>query len=218
MTAGKSTQRPSRSQQLAPIVHLAARSGSVLTVHATKIAPSGSRPSFQPKETERPENRPIVRLAEQRLGDTHPLVSVLRSGVAYHHAALPSDVQAEIEGAVRSGAIEIVCATTTLTEGINLPVRTVIICERGFYDGSEFHQFIDAADLMNAAGRAGRAGRETEGWVVINYEYGATSPRQALRELDKQHDIRSTLNVESAMAELGEYEALVHATAGNCSH
>ncbi len=214
VTAGKSKEQPSRSAQLAPIVHLAARSGSVLTVHATKIAAERLAAELAADRVERSEAMPVVRLAEQRLGDTHPLVSVLRCGVAYHHAALPSDVQAEIEGAVRSGAIEIVCATTTLTEGINLPVRTVIICERGFYDGTEFHQFIDAADLMNAAGRAGRAGRETEGWVVINYEYGATNPRQALRELDKQHDIRSTLNVESAVTELDEYEALVHATAG----
>lgn len=213
VTAGKSTKQPSRSAQLAPIVHLAAQSGSVLTVHATKIAAERLAAELASGRAERSEAMPVVRLAEQRLGDTHPLVSVLRSGVAYHHAALPSDVQAEIEGAVRSGAIEIVCATTTLTEGINLPVRTVIVCERGFYDGTKFHQFIDSADLMNAAGRAGRAGRETEGWVVINYEFGATSPRQALRELDKQHDIRSTLNVESAVTELEEYEALVHATA-----
>ena len=147
------------------------------------------------------------------MGTAHNLATALRRGVAYHHAALPADVQAEIEDAARQGAIDIICATSTLTEGVNLPMRTVIISERGYYDGTEFHTFIDSVALMNAAGRAGRAGRETEGWVVINYEYGAPSPRQALQELDRRLEIHSTLSIESALAQLGEYEALVHETA-----
>jgi hypothetical protein len=212
--AGKDKTQPTRAAQLAPIVSLAARSGSVLTVHATKISAERLSAELASGRPDRSDVMPLVRLAEQRLGPTHPLVPVLRRGVAYHHAALPTDIQAEIEAAVRAGSIDIVCATTTLTEGVNLPVRTVIVCDRGYYDGEKYNEIIDASDLMNAAGRAGRAGRETEGWVVINYEYGETSPRQALRELEKQHDIRSTLNVDRALEELGEYEALVHETAG----
>ena len=114
---------------------------------------------------------------------------------------------------MRHGAIDIICATSTLTEGINLPVRTVVISERGYFDGTQFHTFIDSAGLMNAAGRAGRAGRETEGWVVVNYEHGAPIPRQALKELDQQLEVRSTLTLESALEQLGEYEALIHETA-----
>lgn len=211
--AGKSTEKPSRSEQLAPIVRLAARAGSVLTVHATKISAERLAAVLAAGEDERDEVQVLVHLAEQRLGRSHPLISVLRRGIAYHHAALPTDIQAEIEAAVRAGAVHTVCSTTTLTEGINLPVRTVIVCDRGYWDGERFNELIDAAGLMNAAGRAGRAGRETEGWVVVTYEYGATNPRQALRELDRQLDIRSTLNSDGALAELGEYEALIHGTA-----
>jgi hypothetical protein len=49
---------------------------------------------------------------------------------------------------------------------------------------------------------------------TVCYVYGAPHPRQALRDLDTPHDIRSTLNVDAALAALGQYEALVHATAG----
>ncbi len=194
-------------------MELAAESGPVLVVHATKKAAERLAEEIATTREETEATLAVVQLTEQRMGAGHSLVKVLRRGVAYHHAALPADVQAEIENAVRHGAIDTICATSTLTEGVNLPVRTVIISERGYYDGTEFHTFIDAAALMNAAGRAGRAGRETEGWVVINYEYGAPLPRQALRELDKRSEIHSTLSVEAALEQLADYESLAHETA-----
>ena len=153
-------KRPSRAQQLLPIVRLAARSGQVLIVHATRPAAERLATEIAKTRDETEDTFEIAQLAEQRMGATHNLVAALRRGVAYHHAALPVDIQAEIEDAVRQGAIKILCATSTLTEGVNLPVRTVIISERGYYDGTEFHTLIDSVGLMNAAGRAGRAGRE----------------------------------------------------------
>ena len=206
-------QRPSRSEQLLPIVRLAARSGPVLTVHATKKAAEKMAEAIADDREEYSAVPAVVQLVEQRMGHAHGLVSALRRGVAFHHAALPADVQAEIEDAMRQGAIDTICATSTLTEGINLPVRTVIVSERGYYDGTDYHTFIDSAGLMNAAGRAGRAGRETEGWVVVNYEFGAPHPRQALKELDLQLEVQSTLTVDLALEQLGEYEALLHETA-----
>lgn len=206
-------QKPSRSEQLLPIVRLAARSGPVLVVHATKSAAERLATEIAGTRLDTSATHAIVQLAQQRMGPTHNLVEVLRCGVAYHHAALPADIKAEIEDAVRQGAIDIICATSTLTEGINLPVRTVIISERGYFDGTQFHTLIDSAGLMNAAGRAGRAGRETEGWVVINHQGGAPSPRQALRELDEKPEVLSTLSVEKALEQLAEYEAVIHETA-----
>ena len=206
-------ERPSRSKLLLPVVRLAARSGPVLIVHATKKGAERLADEIARTREEIAATAAVVQLVEQRMGAAHNLVTALRRGVAYHHAALPADIQAEIEDAVRQGAIDIICATSTLTEGVNLPVRTVIISERGYYDGREFQTFIDTAGLMNAAGRAGRAGRETEGWVIVNYEYGAPHPHQALQEIDQRPEVRSTLSVESAIEQLAEYEALVHETA-----
>ena len=205
---------PSRSDQLSPVVHLAAAGGPVLTVHATKISAERLARAIAQDRAVKAEAAPLVRLAELRLGATHPLVSVLEKGVAYHHAALPLDIQAEIEGAVRGGALDVVCATTTLTEGINLPFRTVLICERGYYDGTNFHTMLDAADLMNAAGRAGRAGRETEGWVIVASEPFGINPRTAILGLDDDNVVQSTLATHEALDALAEYELLLHETAG----
>ena len=212
-TPSGTRKSPSRAEKLLPIVDLAARSGPVLIVHATRPAAERLAEEIAKTRDETQATVEIAQLAEQRMGAAHNLVRVLRRGVAYHHAALPADIQAEIEDAVRQGTIKIICATSTLTEGVNLPVRTVIISERGYYDGTKFNTFINSVGLMNAAGRAGRAGRETEGWVVVNYEYGAPNPRQALQGLDQQPEIRSTLSADAALEQLAEYETLVHATA-----
>lgn len=102
-----------------------------------------------------------------KLGEEHPLSRSLASGVAYHHGALPSDVQSAIEEAVRAGDVRYLIATTTLTEGINLPVRSVLLAESGYHDGTEYRRVVFGSKLMNAVGRAGRALAETEGWAVL---------------------------------------------------
>jgi hypothetical protein len=215
VTYGNTTEKPRRAEQLSLVVNHAARTGSVLTVHGTKAGAERLAQALAADREDRPPTQ-LVHLAEQRLGPSHPLVAVLRKGIAYHHAALPVDVQIEIENSVRSREIDVVCATTTLTEGVNLPVRTVVIAERGYYDGNakRFVPLIDDAALMNAAGRAGRAGRETEGWVIIAYEPYAPSPRSALLSLDQDQDVHSTLNTEAALEALDAYEVLVAETAG----
>jgi len=215
ITFGSSEEKPSRAEQLSLVVNLASRSGSVLTVHATKLGAERLAKAIAATRDDR-ESTPLVRLAEQRLHADHPLVSLLRRGVAYHHAALPIDVQIEIENAVRSRQIDVVCATTTLSEGVNLPVRTVVIAERGYYDGREkrFVEMIDAPALLNAAGRAGRAGRETEGWVIVADEPYGANPRSALLGLEQDREVHSTLFTPAALSALSEYEALVSQTSG----
>nr|WP_240163236.1 DEAD/DEAH box helicase [Mycolicibacterium sphagni] len=150
---------------------------------------------------------------EERLGDVHPLVDCVRHGVAYHHAGLPVDVLDALEQAMRGDVLRAMFATSTLTDGVNLPVRTVLICETR-YEGQDPGQQLDAPRLLNAVGRAGRAGRETEGWIVLGLN---ESPKDAnfdrLRPAAEELEIRSTLDSEHALNQLAEAEALVDQTA-----
>ena len=150
---------------------------------------------------------------EERLGAEHPLVECVRRGVAYHHAGLPVDVLDELEQAMRSDVLLAMFATSTLTDGVNLPVKTVLICETR-YEGQDPAQQLDGPRLLNAVGRAGRAGRETEGWIVLGLNQ-RPSPRdfESLRPAGDDLEIRSTLASEHALTQLAEAEALIAETA-----
>ena len=113
----------------------------------------------------RPET-PSALVAEEWLGPKHDLVTLLRQGIAYHHGRLPSSVREAIEADFRANRLSVMIATNTLAQGVNLPVRTVIIhsCTSRERDGS--NRVLPARDYWNIAGRAGRAGAETEGLVI----------------------------------------------------
>jgi hypothetical protein len=141
--------------------------------------------------------------AASMLDEDHPLVTILGRGVAFHHAGLPLDVLALIEDELRAGRLTHLVSTTTLTEGVNLPVHTVVLAETQ-WDGSEVH--LSGPRMLNALGRAGRAGIETQGWVV--FAPSGEAPRDPERHLPdpEQLQIRSQLASESTIDELVAFE------------
>ena len=142
-----------------------------------------------------------------RLGSEHPLARVIPKGVAFHHAALPVDIQSEIEDAVRTGQISCLVATITLTEGVNLPFKTVIIAERGYHGSGGFVEIVDSARLLNAVGRAGRAGRETEGWLILaEHRDFNSSMFEPLDQTGLDLEMQSTMASETALEQLARLE------------
>lgn len=108
-----------------------------------------------------PEMQKIANEFAELLGSEHLLVKAVSHGFAYHHGELPVAVRRRIESAVRSNVIPLIVSTTTLSQGVNLPIKNVIVHSLSQYGT------ISMAQYSNAVGRAGRAGAETEGHIIF---------------------------------------------------
>lgn len=157
--------------------------------------------------------RDLAAFLAERLGAEHPLIACVQHGVGFHHAGLPVDVLDAIEEALRTDQLVAMVATSTLTDGVNLPVRTVVIAETT-YEGQHAGMRLDAPRLLNAVGRAGRAGKETEGWIVLALQKSEEiRDFQQLTPTTLALEAHSTLLADDALDALADAEALAAETA-----
>jgi ATP-dependent DNA helicase HFM1/MER3 len=93
---------------------------------------------------------------------------VLESGLAFHHAGLDQEDRRLVESLFREGLVRVLCATSTLAQGVNLPARLVVVkstlCYKGSAQGYEEYSRIEMEQMC---GRAGRTGLDPQGIVVI---------------------------------------------------
>ena len=99
----------------------------------------------------------------QRYAWLGALSDCLRHGVAFHNASLPYDVRRDVEKITRERKLRLVCATTTLAEGADLPFRWTLVAHWLGGDGLP----MKSMTFRNIAGRSGRAGAFTEGDTIL---------------------------------------------------
>lgn len=90
------------------------------------------------------------------------LEGVISYAVAFHHAGLTMDERDIIESAFKRGALRVLVATSTLSSGVNLPARRVIIRTPTFHGKT-----IDTLTYRQMIGRAGRMGKDICGESVL---------------------------------------------------
>ena len=93
------------------------------------------------------------------------LLICLRHSIAFHHADCELSERRIIEDGFRRGEIKILVATTTLSMGVNLPCKTVILADNFKWDflrgGLQQVNWL-VGEVQNIFGRAGRLGKGEE--------------------------------------------------------
>ncbi len=99
----------------------------------------------------------------------------MESGIAFHHAGVPTQALQQIEWLAARSLLRFVCATTTVAKGADLPFRVVVIPHLNFPSPS---RRLERDLYMNMIGRAGRANVAVEGIVFV-----LDSPAPTLRNV-----------------------------------
>jgi ATP-dependent RNA helicase HelY len=92
--------------------------------------------------------------------------SMLRRGLATHHAGLLPYHKELVEELFTAGLIKVVFATETLSLGINMPARAVVVSSFTKFDGIDF-KTLTTGELTQLMGRAGRRGIDTLGHGIV---------------------------------------------------
>ncbi len=97
----------------------------------------------------------------------HPAwMAGLEAGIAAHHAGMVPPMKEAVEETFAAGLVKVVFATETLSLGINMPARTVVIEKLSKFTG-ERHEFLTPGEYTQLTGRAGRRGIDEIGYAVV---------------------------------------------------
>lgn len=143
--------------------------------HAHSIAKEvGKRLTAVPCVLNEQEHNAYLVAVDEIGGAEHLYIQIdeerrLASGCTSHHGLLlPSERQLHESLFRRDDGINVLVATSTLAQGMNLPSQVVIIAGDSRFDRAANQvEKLEAHELLNAAGRAGRAGDNSYGFVLI---------------------------------------------------
>ncbi len=96
------------------------------------------------------------------------LASLVKKGVAFHHAGLNQNCRTTIETEFRRGTIKLLSSTPTLAAGVNLPARRVVISSVNRYNAKVGASIpISILEYKQLCGRAGRPQYDDYGEAII---------------------------------------------------
>jgi superfamily II RNA helicase len=91
--------------------------------------------------------------------------TIIRGGVASHHAGHIPAWKLVIEKLMSAGLLDAIFATATVAAGVDFPARTVVLTVADARTGRGWRP-LTASELQQMTGRAGRRGRDRVGFVI----------------------------------------------------
>lgn len=135
---------------------------SGMAKRAAEIHKRGYVTQWPAAQSDEVELARLVHLVELHFGSAYFLSLAARLGIFVHHGNTPHGLRMCIEWAMQKEFIRFVVCTSTLAQGVNLPIRYLIVSSIW-----QTNSRIKNRDFQNLMGRAGRAGMHTEGLVVF---------------------------------------------------
>jgi POLQ-like helicase len=139
-------------------------SKSSVRVLCARVAELRQREAKMPFPSDSADQRELSSLATliaANLGEGAEWSGALE-GVFPHHGEVPSGLRLAIEHALRKGLIKCVISTSTLAQGVNLPLKYLIVSS--FQLGAAR---LSTRDFQNLMGRVSRPGMHTEGSIIV---------------------------------------------------
>ena len=122
----------------------------------------------------------------------------LEAGLAAHHAGMVPPFKEAVERLFLAGLVKVVFATETLSLGVNMPARTVVV-EKLTKFGGERHEPLTPGQYTQLAGRAGRRGIDNVGYSVVLWSpfvpYERVAALASARTYPLQSSFRPTYNM-----------------------
>lgn len=123
----------------------------------------------------------------------------LEAGIAPHHAGMVPAFKETVEELFARGFVKVVFATETLSLGINMPARTVVLESLSRFTG-ETHELLRPGDYTQLTGRAGRRGIDEVGYGVVLHSRYVPFVRVAELARSGSHALSSSFRPSYNMA------------------
>lgn len=121
-----------------------------------------------------------------QLGDTYPLANYVAKGFSFHHGDLPQDIREVIENAYAKSALSLIVSTSTLAEGVNMPIKTLVahnLLDPATYGNERGPRYLPISSIKNIVGRVGRAGQQRYGVVIVPESDNGTAEEKVLKAM-----------------------------------
>lgn len=144
------------------------------------------------------EHEKIARLIKENYGQDNIYYETAMKGVFAHHRGISNGIRIATEYAMKENLIRCIVCTSTLAQGVNLPIRYLIISS--LYQAQER---IKVRDFHNLIGRAGRAGLYTEGTILLSetFVYSKKNERQDRWRWNGYLEMLDSGNSESCLSQ-----------------
>lgn len=155
------------TEQLYPHIAKHSQRKPILVFCQTRKSCQSSAKKLAEEWNERqPQSRPWPEPTKRIPVISPELQEIVRYGVAFHHAGLDAQDRRAVEQAFLDGRLSVICCTSTLAMGLNLPCHMVVLKGTTSYQENSIAELSDL-EVMQMLGRAGRPQFGNSGVAVI---------------------------------------------------